>query len=183
MKTKVITEIPVENGIGVVSLDTNYNIAKINVTLGGEKEDTAVNATIEYAKNRVTSDLIWFSDATGKVNSTLEFVPNAPVAATDIYVTLSDPDAFVRKMELFMAEDVDLARCYPLYVDKDLKKNYFLDTVTVHTPSKGYSQYTLYTSMDGRDFDEVARKTSKDLCPESGEVYNLNGKEAILTKW
>lgn len=182
METKIITGIPFENGCGVVSLDTNYNIAKINITLGGERADLAVNATVEYAQNRVTTDLIWFSNATGKVNSTLEFVPNAPVTASDIYVTLSEADVYVSKMEIFLAEEVDLSKCYPLYVDTDLKKNYFLDTVTVYTPSEGYSQYTLYTSMDGRDFDEVARKTTKESCPESGEVYALNGKEARIIR-
>ncbi|MGN0334099.1 MAG: discoidin domain-containing protein [Lachnospiraceae bacterium] len=40
---------------------------------------------------------------------------------------------------------------YPAYVDIDLEENYNLDTVTVFTPSNGYSQYTIYTSMNGRD--------------------------------
>ena len=53
---------------------------------------------------------------------------------------------------------------YPSYVDIDLEKNYNLDTVEVYTPENGYSQYTIYTSMDGRDFDKLAEKTSKDSC-------------------
>lgn len=182
MNTKVITDVKIEDGVGVVHLDTNYNIAKINVTLGGEVDGMAVNATVEYAQNRVTSDLIWFSNATGVVNSTLEFVPNAAVTASDIYITLSEKDAFVSKVELFLAEDIDLAKCYPLYKDTDLKKNYYLDTVTVFTPLEGYSQYTVYTSLNGRDFDEVARKTSKESCTENGEVYYLNGKEARIIR-
>lgn len=68
---------------------------------------------------------------------------------------------------------------YPAYVDIDLEANYYLDTVEVYTPESGYSQYTIYTSMDGRDFDKLAEKTSKDSASlENGEVYQANRKEA-----
>lgn len=181
MKTKVITDLKFENDKYVVNLDTNYNIAKIIVTLGDGRAD-GVEATVEYARNRVTTDLIWFANASGRPGSALEFVPNSPGAASDIYVTLSDTEVGVNKIELFMAEEVDLAKCYPLYKDIDLGKNYYLDTVTVFTPSAGYTQYTVYTSMDGRDFDEAARKTSRESCPPEGETYALNGKEARIIR-
>lgn len=72
---------------------------------------------------------------------------------------------------------------YPSYVDIDLEKNYNLDTVEVYTPENGYSQYTIYTSMDGKDFDKLAEKTSKDSCdPENGEVYQAEGKEARIVR-
>ena len=72
---------------------------------------------------------------------------------------------------------------YPSYVDIDLEKNYNLDTVEVYTPENGYSQYTIYTSMDGRDFDKLAEKTSKDSCDaEKGEVYQAEGKEARIVR-
>ena len=68
---------------------------------------------------------------------------------------------------------------YPAYADIDLEKNYYLDEVEVFTPASGYSQYTIYTSMDGRDFDKLAEKTSKDSATlEAGESYDANGKEA-----
>jgi len=182
METKIFTKVSLENGASVLHLDENYNIAKISITLDGKDKGSAVNASVHYAKNRVTTDLIWFSDATGKTNSVLEFIPNAPASASDIYVTLSDDDAFVSKIELFMAEDVDLSKCYPMYVDKNLGENYYLDSVTVHMPQEGYSQYTIYTSLDGRDFDEVARKSTKESCPVEGESYLLNGKEARIIR-
>ena len=47
---------------------------------------------------------------------------------------------------------------YPAYIDIDLEKNYNLDEIQVFTPSTGYSQYSIYTSMDGRDFDKLAEK-------------------------
>ena len=37
--------------------------------------------------------------------------------------------------------------------------------------------------MDGRDFDKLAEKTSKDSCDaEKGEVYQAEGKEARIVR-
>ncbi|MEG1638018.1 MAG: alpha-N-acetylglucosaminidase TIM-barrel domain-containing protein [Erysipelotrichaceae bacterium] len=71
---------------------------------------------------------------------------------------------------------------YPGYVDIDLEENYNLDTIQVFTPAQGYSQYSIYTSMDGRDFDKLAEKTTKTSCPEAGEVYQANKKEARIIR-
>ena len=72
---------------------------------------------------------------------------------------------------------------YPAYVDIDLEKNYNLNTVEVFTPEIGYSQYTIYTSMDGRDFDKLAEKTGRESAsPETGEVYQADGKEARIVR-
>lgn len=72
---------------------------------------------------------------------------------------------------------------YPAYVDIDLEKNYNLDTVEVYTPEAGYSQYSIYTSLDGRDFDKLAEKTSTDSASlEAGEVYQANGKLARIIR-
>ena len=72
---------------------------------------------------------------------------------------------------------------YPAYVDINLEKNYNLDTVEVFTPENGYSQYTIYTSMDGRDFYKLAEKTSKDSATlAAGEVYQADGKEARIVR-
>lgn len=72
---------------------------------------------------------------------------------------------------------------YPGYVDIDLEENYNLDTIEVYTPANGYSQYSIYTSMDGRDFDKLVEKTSKDSADEeTGEVYEAKGKEARIIR-
>lgn len=72
---------------------------------------------------------------------------------------------------------------YPGYVDIDLEENYNLDTIEVYTPANGYSQYSIYTSMDGRDFDKLAEKSSKDSADETtGEVYEAKGKEARIIR-
>lgn len=182
MKTKVFTDVIFENGKYAVNLDTNYSIAKIKVTLDADGQEQSVDVKVEYAQNRVTSDLILFADVSGKTGDFLELVSGIPVSASDIYVTLSKSEIVVGEVELFIVDEADIAEYYPLYKDVDLKKNYYLDTITVFTPAEGYSQYTLYTSINDRDFDEVARKTSKDSCPESGEVYYLNGKEARIIR-
>ena len=72
---------------------------------------------------------------------------------------------------------------YPAYVDIDLEENYNLDAVEVFTPETGYSQYTIYTSLNGRDFTKLAEKTSRDqVTLENGEVYAANGVEARIVR-
>lgn len=71
---------------------------------------------------------------------------------------------------------------YPAYVDIDLGKNYTLSDAVVFTPTAGYSQYSIYTSMDGVDFERVARKTSKETCTNEGETWQLNNKEARIIR-
>lgn len=71
---------------------------------------------------------------------------------------------------------------YPAYIDIDLEKNYKLDEIQVFTPSNGYSQYSIYTSLNGRDFEKLAEKTSKENCPKEGESYKANEKEARIVR-
>ena len=72
---------------------------------------------------------------------------------------------------------------YPGYVDIDLGANYLLDSVEVYTPENGYSQYSIYTSLDGRDFTKLAEKTTRDKATlEDGEVYDANGVEARIVR-
>ena len=72
---------------------------------------------------------------------------------------------------------------YPAYVDINLEKNYKLDTVEVFTPENGYSQYTICTSMNGRDFTKLAEKTSRDGAKlVSGESYDANDREARIVR-
>ena len=72
---------------------------------------------------------------------------------------------------------------YPAYADIDLGANYYLDSVEVYTPENGYSQYTIYTSLDGRDFTKLAEKTSRDSATlDAGESYAANGVEARIVR-
>ncbi|MBQ7230414.1 MAG: alpha-N-acetylglucosaminidase C-terminal domain-containing protein [Oscillospiraceae bacterium] len=72
---------------------------------------------------------------------------------------------------------------YPGYVDIDLGANYNLDAVEVYTPANGYSQYTIYTSLDGRDFAKLAEKTSRASATlDQGERYAADGVEARIVR-
>ena len=72
---------------------------------------------------------------------------------------------------------------YPAYADIDLGANYYLDSVEVYTPASGYSQYTIYTSLDGRDFDKLAEKVTRDQAnPETGESFDAKGVEARIVR-
>ena len=67
---------------------------------------------------------------------------------------------------------------YPSYADIDLEANYNLSEIQVFTPAQGYSQYKIYTSLDGRDFTKLAEKNTTAVCPAEGESYAANGVEA-----
>ena len=72
---------------------------------------------------------------------------------------------------------------YPAYADIDLGANYDLEAVEVYTPATGYSQYSIYTSMNGRDFTKLAEKTSRDSASlETGERYDATGTEARIVR-
>ena len=74
---------------------------------------------------------------------------------------------------------------YPAYVDIDLEANYKLDEIQVYTPSAGYSQYSVYTSMDGRDFEKLAEKSDKENCPAKGNLIKQIKKkhESYVSMW
>ncbi len=174
-----------ENGTIIIPLGMNHTVAKIVLKLGdgADAASPCVQIKISYAKNSITSDLISMGTISGQANSDLEFLLDTPVSASDIYITLSDACVCARDVEIYEVQTQSDASCYPYYQDIDLEKNYYLDTVSVFTPEQGYTQYTIYTSMNGRDFEELARKTSTDSCdPEIGEVYPANGREARIIR-
>ena len=68
---------------------------------------------------------------------------------------------------------------YPAYADIDLEANYDLSAIEVYTPAEGYSQYSIYTSLNGRDFTKLAEKTTKASASlENGERYTATGTTA-----
>lgn len=171
-------EIEAKNGKYVISFGHNRNVLKIVPKLSGKCADIKV----EYAQNGIVSELVLLDEMSWDGNNEIFFKPGLPIAASHLYISVSG-DAELLDAEIFEIPDVDSAECYPAVRDIDLGKNYYLDTVTVFTPTEGYTQYTVYTSMNGRDFEELARKTSKDKCdPEVGEVYNACGKEARIIR-
>lgn len=62
---------------------------------------------------------------------------------------------------------------YPAYVDIDLEENYNVSEVTVITPSTGYSQYRIYYTLNGRDYNFFAEKDTQEACPADGDVFTV----------
>ncbi len=73
------------------------------------------------------------------------------------------------------------ADMYPAYVDIDLEENYNLSEIQVFTPTDACAQYTLYTSMDGRDFDKVGEKLDDTPGVTDGNKFPIS-KEARIVR-
>lgn len=65
------------------------------------------------------------------------------------------------------------AEQYPAYVDIDLNENYYVSGLEIYTPESGYSQYSVYYSMDGSSFTRLFKKADTKACPSTGDKYNL----------
>ncbi|MBO5019950.1 MAG: alpha-N-acetylglucosaminidase N-terminal domain-containing protein, partial [Clostridia bacterium] len=89
----------------------------------------------------------------------------------------------VKEIEIFEVLEDKVKNYYPAFFDTDLKENYFLDTVSVFTTPEGYSEYSVYTSINGRDFEFLVRKNDDKPCDFSkGDVYSANGREARIIR-
>lgn len=71
---------------------------------------------------------------------------------------------------------------YPGYADINLEENYNLDEIEVYLPTSGYTQYDIYTSLDGRDFTKLYSKTNTDSTPDSGDIIKADGREARIVR-
>lgn len=86
---------------------------------------------------------------------------------------------------LYLVNDGDTtnqwrADMYPSYVDIDLEQNCDLTGIEVYTPTSGYTQYTLYTSLNGRDFDLVASKLDNLPCTAQGDSHQISAKARFV---
>lgn len=59
----------------------------------------------------------------------------------------------------------------------DLETNYDLDEITLHFPENKYYYYSVYTSLNGVDFERVAQKHSDEMSKQ-GDTYDLSGHVA-----
>lgn len=163
----------------VVVLNGNHNVTRAQIELKAAKSG---HIDVKYAQNGILSDLIYFGEGELDGVKSIEIQPETPVSASHIYIFPSEEmeldDADIYEMPTFEG-----AQCYPAYKDTDLGENYYLDTVSVFTGEKGYSQYSVYTSMDGRDFELLAEKKDKLPCNmQTGDVYQANGREARIIR-
>ena len=158
----------------VMDLGKNHNVCKVRIELSNTTTDFV---TVEYAQNNVTSSLVFW----GRKEATsdfMEFEVDTPISVSHIYISYPY-SCSIKNIDIYESKNINFNDCYPKCFDIDLKKNYYLDSIAVFTPEDGYSQYTVYTSMDDRDYTELAKKISKEKCnPKIGEVYSADGREA-----
>lgn len=181
MKKIEITKISKQDTATMVQLDKNYAIAAVKVLLSSAEDG---KLSIKVAQNGILSDLIPFScekelDREHKI----EFAVETPVSASHIFIFSSNEDIEINEISVFEREENLEAECYPACFDTDLSENYYLDTVSVFTPAEGYSHYSIYTSINGRAFDFLARKNDGECCDTIlGDVYNAMGREARIIR-
>ena len=156
----------------VLELCGNRNVNKISAAASSKIE-------VKYAQNSVTDTLItlgsYMPDEDGKVEINLD----QPIAVSNIFLYC---DSQISDITISEYKSVNLLNLYPKCIDIPLKENYYLDTVSVFTGTDGFSHYSLYVSLNGRDFDLVALKNDNRPCGENGDIYNLGGKEARVIR-
>ncbi len=176
MKQFDILEQKQEDGALIFVLGGNHNVMKVAGAADGAGE-----VLVKYAQNGIIDELVYFGTATLKEAGAFTIEMDLPVEASHIYV-FPGSGLGVSDVSVFEREEVDPGLCYPKHFDFDLTENYFLDTVTVVTPAEGFCHYSLYTSLDGQNFDLAAEKQNNEPCNEGGDLFNLAGKEARIIR-
>lgn len=168
----------------VFTFTNNRNVTAVEVTLPDNFADfKGKKVTVVYALNGVISDLIAFGEGVIADEKVLKIESDTPLSASHIYVTPEDDAIAFEDVTIYEEIREEAAAYYPCYFDTNLGENYFLDTVSVYTTPNGFSHYSVYTSMDGRDFDFVTKKCDDKPCNfKTGDVYSLNGREARIIR-
>ena len=164
--------------------NNNRDVIEVVVYLNeGYKAYKGQEITVKYALNAVLSDLILFGSAKIGDSDTVKITLDVPVAASHVFVTVPDSDIIKKEIELYEELKEETTNYYPMHFDTDLGENYYLDTVSVFTSKEGYSHYSVFTSMDGRNFELLASKQDDKPCDFlTGDVYKANGREARIIR-
>lgn len=164
--------------------NNNRNVIEAVVLLNdGFKSYKGEEIEVRYALNAVISDLILFGTAKIGDSDTVKITLDVPVAASHIFVSSPNGEKIIRTVELYEELKEEVTNYYPAYFDTELPENYYLDTVSVFTSREGYSNYSVYTSLDGRDFEFLAEKQDNRPCDfETGDTYKANGREARIIR-
>lgn len=164
--------------------NNNRNILETIVILNdGFEKYKGEEIVVKYALNAVLSDLIPFGTAKIGDTDAVKITLDIPVAASHIFVTVPNSNILVKEIELYEELKEEVTNYYPAHFDTVLDENYFLDTVSVFTSKEGYSHYSIFTSLDGRDFEFLATKQDDKPCDfKTGDVYNANGREARIIR-
>lgn len=166
----------------VFQFSNNRFVKSVKVILNDNyRELKGRKLIVKYGQNGITTDLIPFGEAIINDSDIVDITIDTPVSASHIYVIVNDIN--VKEIELFEVLDEKVKNYYPAYFDTDLNENYYLNSVSVFTSSEGYSEYSVYTSLNGRDFEFLARKTDDKPCDlKNGDKYSANGREARIIR-
>ena len=161
----------------------NHYVKSVVVYLGENFKDFKDSELIvKYGQNGITTDLIYFGSQKIGDDERIEILLDTPVSASHIYVMLDDKIE-INNIEIYEFMSEEITNYYPYHFDTDLEENYYLDEISVFTTPDGYSEYSVYTSLNGRDFDLLTRKTVDKPCDFAvGDKYNANGKEARIIR-
>lgn len=159
----------------------NKDIKSVVAVLPEDFEKSVGEITVKYGQNGITTDLIPFGSAKIEEENEITVEIDTPVSASHIYIfsngiPLSD-------IKIFEVISEGGTNYYPAHFDTDLEENYILDEISVFTSEEGYSQYSVYTSLDGRDFELLA--TKRDTLPcnfATGDKIAANGREARIIR-
>ena len=169
------------NSVLYYEFDLGRFVKKIVLKSKADVSFNQQNILIKYAQNGITTDLIEAGSFT--VDNDKEIVLSFEKAfpATHIYF-YTDIDLNNYDIEIFEEMKETISNYYPCHFDTDLNENYYLDSVSVFTGKEGYSRYSVYTSIDGTNFDFLVKKTDKKPCGENGDLFFANGKEARIIR-
>ena len=161
----------------------NRYVNSVVVYLDGDfKSYKDSELTVKYGQNGITTDLIPFGSQKVGDDERIEVLLDTPVSASHIYVTL-DSQIEIKDIEIYEYMSEEVTNYYPYHFDTDLEENYFLDEISVFTSDEGFSHYSVYTSLDGRDFELLAVKRDEKPCDFAvGDKYAANGKEARIIR-
>lgn len=184
-----IKEVTRDGNRVLADLGRTFSVCKVNVTLKGleniKGEDVYVD--VLYAMNGVTTDLVTFGKLRAKSgneivkNSSegLTFVNDYAGSVSHICVYTSHNEVEIDEIQVYEKTENNEFLEYPGFKDFDLKKNYYLDKLSVFTDAEGYFQYKIYTSLNGRDFYLLTEKNSTKPCNmETGDIFDDRGVEA-----
>lgn len=174
-----IDNIKLNDGIIEIPFDSNHNVVKVKANL---KHENSCDITVKYAINGILSDLVLYGGINDVCSGEFCVEIDTPATASHIYIIPSDKAALISDIEIFEVKDILVAEYYPSVKDFDLGENYYLDTISVFLPTDGYFHYSVYTSMDGRNFKLLTVKNSNESSAKDGDTYDANGIEARLIR-
>ncbi len=130
---------------------------------------------LSYAQNQVTSDLIAVNHEIKVKNGEAVLMFEQPISASHLYIDTVTPDISV---EVFEVEN--MIDCYPKCIDKDLAENFYVESISITTKGRGVCDYSVYTSMNGRDFSLLERRQGCKV--GTADIISANGCEARVLR-